>query len=149
MNDWKVGGVQYLPVIAQLELKHNLTTDLLARVAYQECSLRPEVIDYSTPSAAGALGMFQLEPRDFPQVLQKRGWAADGEDAAAELARLYAHFHYWQLCIAAYNWGEGDVDRWLADGAVAALPRETNNYVRQVFADVPISGFIFGTSLNA
>lgn len=64
---WKDGGEEYLPYIAQMESEYGIPTDLLARIAYQECSWRTEVITGQVASPAGALGMFQLMPQFFPE----------------------------------------------------------------------------------
>jgi soluble lytic murein transglycosylase-like protein len=138
---WKLGGELYLPALAVSERNYGIPTDLLARVAFQECSWRVPVIDYTVQSDVGAMGMFQLMPADFPDV--GKGWQSDMAIAAGELVRLYHHFIDWQDSIAAYDWGQGNVDKWLARGAPwAVLPNETQNYVTKVFADVPISGSI-------
>jgi soluble lytic murein transglycosylase-like protein len=141
MSDaWKLdpAAATYLPELAAAETACNIPTDLLARVAYQECSWRPDVINYQVDSGAGAVGIMQLEPRYFPTC--GISWQLDIMIGAHELQRLYAHYGDWQLAVAAYNWGEGDVDKW--DHQFASLPTETQNYVTEVFADVPVPGSI-------
>jgi soluble lytic murein transglycosylase-like protein len=141
MSYWKTGGELYLPSLAAAEAKYALPADLLARVAFEECSWRPEIIDYTVKSSTGAMGILQLEPRFFPGV--GGGWKTDIPIGAAELERLHAHYADWQLAIAAYNWGEGDVDRWDAQGGgFSKLPTQTQNYVTQVFGDVPVVGSV-------
>ena len=141
---WKQGGQVYLPAIAALEIAHQIPTDLLARVAYQESSWIMAVINYLKRSSVGAMGMFQLMPRDFPGV--GAGWQSDGAIAAAELVRLYRHFGDWQYSIAAYDFGQGNVDHWIASGGnLSSLPTETHNYVTHVFTDVPIFGSILSS----
>jgi soluble lytic murein transglycosylase-like protein len=141
---WKVGADAYLGVIAVIEGRYNLPVDLLARIAYQECSWREAVINYNVNSNAGAIGMFQLMPRFFPNA--GKGWPSDADIAGAELARLYAHFKDWEDVVAAYNWGQGNVSAWLMRGAdFEQLPLETRNYVTDVFKDVSVPGI----ALNA
>ena len=139
MSDtWKAGGEPYLPYLAATEQSYGIPTDLLARVAFQECSWRNAVIDYAIASDAGAIGMFQLIPRFFPEA--GHGWQVDADWAASELVRLFLHYNDWQKAVAAYNWGEGNVDKW--NGQFATLPTETQNYVADVFKDVPVQGAI-------
>jgi len=139
MSAWKAGGEAYLPVIATVEVKYGIPTDLLARVAFQECSWRPGVIYGSIKSSAGAVGMFQLMPQFFPGA--GVSWQADANTAGDYLADLYHQFQDWQLAIAAYNWGPGNVEKYI-DGKLQVLPVETSNYVAKVFGDVPIAGSI-------
>jgi soluble lytic murein transglycosylase-like protein len=135
---WKVGGEEYLPELAALEETYQIPQDLLARIAFQESSWRNAVIDYAIESPAGAIGIMQLIPRFFPSA--GVGWQSDSEIAAQELVRLFLHYNDWQKAVAAYNWGEANVDKW--NGQFAALPTETQNYVTDVFTDVPVQGAI-------
>ena len=139
--NWKSGGEAYLPYINQIEGEYGIPTDLLARIAYQECSWRSEVIFGPVTSSAGAVGMFQLMPHFFPQAGEN--WMNDCDTAAKYLVKLYNQFSDWQLAVAAYNWGPGNVHRHLEEGGV--LPQETQNYIIQVFTDVPVRGSIYQT----
>src|ERR1700678_1112238 len=125
MSVWKNGGELYLPKLAAAEIACNIPTDLLARVAFQECSWRPDVINYQVDSSAGAVGIMQLEPRDFPTA--GISWELDIMIGAHELQRLFQHFNDWQLSVASYNWGQGHVDKW--DRQFDTLPKETQDYV--------------------
>ena len=56
------------------------------------------------------------------------------------LSRLYDRYGDWELALAAYNGGPGNVDEWLADpaysdgeGGLSKIPfRETRRYVKKV-----------------
>jgi soluble lytic murein transglycosylase-like protein len=137
--NWKDGGEPYLNTLNAAEQRYAIPTDLLARIAYQECSWRPGVIDGSIKSPAGAVGMMQLMPQFFPGAGES--WQADVTTAAEYLERLHTQFNDWQLAVAAYNWGPGNVVRYKADPAMG-LPPETSDYVLDVFGDVPIAGAI-------
>ena len=51
----------------------------------------------------------------------------------AYLARLFRRYGSWSDALAAYNWGPGNVDQWIARGRNAAqLPAETIRYVERV-----------------
>jgi hypothetical protein len=54
----------------------------------------------------------------------------------AYLAKLYSRYGNWPDAIAAYNWGPGNLDRWIANGRpVNALPLETARYLLKVLRD--------------
>jgi soluble lytic murein transglycosylase-like protein len=138
---WKSGGGQWLPLLAAAEVKHGIPTDLLARIAFQESSFRPGVISGAVKSKPGAVGIMQLLPKYFPGAGVSP--AADINTAAAFLASLYRTFKDWQESVAAYNWGAGNEHHsYVEHGSyvLADMPTETQNYVRNVFADVPIQG---------
>jgi hypothetical protein len=136
---WKDGGEPYLPALAAAERQFLLPTDLLARVAFQECSWRAYVINGNIKSSAGAVGMMQLEPKFFPSA--GISWQQDILTAARELSRLHDVFEDWQLAVAAYNWGQGSLARYLKEDGT--LPAETAKYITDVFTDVPIAGSLF------
>jgi hypothetical protein len=51
----------------------------------------------------------------------------------AYLVRLYRKYGNWPDALAAYNWGPGNVDHWIARGRPAAqLPAETTRYIERV-----------------
>lgn len=133
------GAAPYLSLINGAEDHYGLPRNLLVRIAYQECSWRPEVINGSVKSPAGAVGMFQLMPEFFPGA--GVSIAADCSTAARYLANLYQRFKDWQVALAAYNWGPGNVDKCLNEGGTLAdMPRETENYVVEITADTSITG---------
>jgi soluble lytic murein transglycosylase-like protein len=133
-------GPQWVPVINAAEAQYGIPTDLLARMAYQESHFRTEIINGSISSPAGALGIMQLMPIfatvNRPRPFTGQDTGAQIQQAAAELARLYGHYIDWGLAVAAYNDGQGNIDKYLK--GARALPSETANYVADVLADVPI-----------
>jgi soluble lytic murein transglycosylase-like protein len=140
---WKLAGVAtlWLPTLAAAESKFAIPTDLLARIAFQESSFRPSVISGAVKSKPGAVGIMQLLPKYFPGAGVSP--AADINMAAGFLSHLFHRFGDWQEAVAAYNWGEGSEHHsFVEHGAyiLADMPIETQNYVREVFADVPIQG---------
>jgi membrane-bound lytic murein transglycosylase D len=101
-------------------------------------------------SPAGAVGLFQLMPATA-EDLGLRLWPFDqrkqlepsARAAAQYLRQLHAQFGDWRLAVAAYNCGQGRVQRWLQryktrDYAVIApfLPAETQMYVPKVEATI-------------
>lgn len=147
LTGWKaVGqGNVWVPVLNQAETTYGLPPDLLARIAYQESRFRPEVIDGSVPSSAGALGLMQLMPQYFRSVQGPRPFAyadtyAQIDEAAQLLKSLYSHFSDWTLAIAGYNDGQGNIDQYVAGNR--ELPAQTQTYVADVIGDVPVSGVL-------
>ncbi|HVH81873.1 MAG TPA: lytic transglycosylase domain-containing protein [Stellaceae bacterium] len=59
----------------------------------------------------------------------------------AFIAKLYQRYGNWPDAIAAYNWGPGNLDRWIAGGRpVDALPLETARYLLKVLRDSLLIG---------
>ena len=101
-------------------------------------------------SPAGAAGMFQLMPDTAERYglrvrpLDQRFKPEESARAAARYLRyLHGHFKDWRLALAAYNAGEGTVERELArhktrtfDAIATHLPAETQMYVPRVEAVV-------------
>lgn len=140
-------GPVWVPVINEAESAAGIPTNLLARMAYQESHFRSDIIDGTTPSSAGALGILQLMPQYFstvqvPTPFSTADTQAQITQAAQQLASLYAHFNDWGYAVAAYDCGETELDGVLA--GTAQMPTETVNYVSDVLADVPVQ-----TQLNA
>ena len=86
--------------------------------------------------------MFQLLPQFFAGA--GISWEQDAQTAAKYLIVLYRQFDDdWQLAVAAYNWGPGNLRKWIEAGSDHdKLPNETSAYITKVFADVPIDGVI-------
>ena len=101
-------------------------------------------------SPAGAAGMFQLMPQTAGEE-QLSLWPWDerlqpeksARAAARYLRALHAHYDDWELALAAYNAGEGRVDKLLKQESARSfeaiarrLPAETQMYVPKVEATV-------------
>jgi membrane-bound lytic murein transglycosylase D len=118
----------------------------LALLPFIESAFNPQAI-----SSARASGMWQFMPatgKDFE--LRQNVFRDDRRDVLAStraaldyLQRLYAQFGDWQLTLAAYNWGQGNVQRAVERNARAGLPtdylslrmpEETRNYVPKLQA---------------
>jgi soluble lytic murein transglycosylase-like protein len=132
-------GPIWVPVVNAAEVTYGIPSNLLARIAYQESHFRRDIIDGTTKSAAGAVGIMQLLPQFFPGAGADP--TADINTAGGYLAKLYKDFTDWQLALAAYNWGPGSVQNWLnRSEPFSAMPTETQDYVVQITADVPVQG---------
>lgn len=128
----------YIPYINGVESQYGIPTNLLARIAYQESHFDPSALN----ATSGAVGMFQLMPQYYPNAGQN--WQADAATAAGALASYYKTYQDWQLAVASYNDGPGNINAYLSGSR--ALPSETQNYISAVFTDIPISGSLFNPS---
>ncbi|MES2830923.1 MAG: transglycosylase SLT domain-containing protein [Pseudomonadota bacterium] len=133
-------------VVQELE-KRNMPMEL-ALLPFIESAFNPQA--YSTAKAAGmwqfipSTGLdFKLKQNMFKD--ERRDVLASTDAALTYLQRLYGMFGDWQLALAAYNWGEGSVQRAIAKNSAAGLgtdfnglanlmPAETRNYVPKLQA---------------
>lgn len=130
-----------LAAVERILRNHGLPSDLLA-VARAESAFDPEA-----RSPKGAVGLWQLMPgtaRQFGLAAEERTDPVRSTVAAARLLRyLYSRFDDWRLALAAYNAGEGAVERAIRQagsrnfGEIARrglLAQETLHYVPKVDA---------------
>ncbi|USX12581.1 transglycosylase SLT domain-containing protein [Oxalobacteraceae bacterium OTU3CAMAD1] len=139
-------------VVTELE-KRGMPTEL-ALLPFIESAFNPEALSH-----ANAAGMWQFVPgtgRDFNLKQDafkddRRGILASTDAALTYLQRLYDMFGDWQLALAAYNWGEGSVQRAIAKNQAAGkptdfqslsalMPTETREYVPKLQAVKNIIG---------
>jgi membrane-bound lytic murein transglycosylase D len=133
-------------VVQELE-KRGMPTEL-ALLPVIESAFNPQAL-----SNANAAGIWQFVPgtgRDFnlQQNMfkdERRGVLASTDAALTYLQRLYTMFGDWQLALAAYNWGEGNVQRAIQknramgkptdfESLADLMPAETRNYVPKLQA---------------
>jgi membrane-bound lytic murein transglycosylase D len=133
-------------VVQELE-KRGMPTEL-ALLPVIESAFNPQAM-----SNADASGLWQFVPgtgRDFnlKQNMfkdERRGVLASTDAALTYLQRLYTMFGDWQLALAAYNWGEGNVQKAIQKNRAAGkptdfeslaelMPAETRNYVPKLQA---------------
>ena len=118
-----------------LEASWGLPAGLLGAIAYWETRG-----SYSTATGpAGGRGIFQLTPIALEQIRRDTGIVIDPVNpytasvgAAALLARYVRLFTHPPLVVAAYNWGEGNVRRFIrliAQRGSAPMPLETREYI--------------------
>jgi membrane-bound lytic murein transglycosylase D len=131
-------------IVEELEQRHMPTE--LALLPFIESAYSPQAL-----SVAKAAGMWQFMPgtgRDYN--LKQNMWQDERRDVLAStsaaldyLSRLHDMFGDWHLALAAYNWGEGNVQRAIARNEAAGLPtdyeslrmpNETRNYVPKLQA---------------
>ena len=140
-------GSRYLFHIVQELEARGMPTEL-ALLPFIESAFNPHAV-----STAKAAGMWQFIPstgRDFnlkQNTFQddRRSVLASTDAALTYLQKLHNMFGDWQLALAAYNWGEGSVQRAIKKNQAAGLPidfnslsarmpAETRNYVPKLQA---------------
>ena len=138
------GGRYLFYIVEELE-KRGMPTEL-ALLPFIESAYNPQAM-----SVARASGMWQFIPstgRDFE--LKQNVFRDDRRDVLAStraaldyLQKLHGMFGDWHLALAAYNWGEGSVQRAIAKNQRAGLatdymslrmPAETQGYVPKLQA---------------
>ncbi len=131
-------------VVEELE-RRNMPTEL-ALLPFIESAFNPQAV-----SSARAAGMWQFMPATGQYFeLKQNVFRDDRRDVLAStraaldyLQKLYGMFGDWHLALAAYNWGEGSVQRAIARNQKLGLgtgysdlsmPSETRSYVPKLQA---------------
>ena len=136
---------QYLYNIVEEVEARNMPMEL-ALLPFVESAFQPEAL-----SRAKAAGLWQFMPATGKVYeLEQNLWRDDRRDVLESTRAALDYFEYlhglfndWQLTLAAYNWGEGSVQRAITrakrrkqatDYAHLRMPRETANYVPKLEA---------------
>jgi membrane-bound lytic murein transglycosylase D len=155
------GGRYLFHVLEEID-RRGMPSDL-ALLPFVESAFNPQSL-----SVARAAGLWQFMPatgRDF-ELRQNifrddRRSVLDSTRAALDyLQRLHDQFGDWQLALAAYNWGQGNVQRAVtrvqASGQTASydnirMPDETRNYLPKLQAvkNIVLDAGRFGLALPA
>lgn len=136
---------RYLFYIVEEVNRRNMPTEI-ALLPFVESAFNPEA-----KSTAKAMGIWQFMPKtgqDFKLTQnvfrdERRDVLQSTNAALDYLQRLYKQFGDWQLALAAYNWGEGNVAKAVrrnqalrkpTDYQSLVMPKETREYVPKLMA---------------
>jgi len=129
--------LHYTALVRERANAEGIDPALLAAVIYQESKFHA-----GARSRSGAIGLMQLTPSTAKGIALRTGGTAfrvgDLTDPAINirygtwyLHDLFAKYGSLRLVLAAYNAGQGNVDRWRAAGLGIQFP-ETRAYVSRV-----------------
>jgi soluble lytic murein transglycosylase len=129
--------LHYASIVRERARAERIDPALLAAVIYQESKFRPDA-----KSTSGAIGLMQITPATAEGIAIRTGGSAfkvnDLTDPAINirygtwyLHDLVAKYRSLRLALAAYNAGQGNVDRWQANGEGIQFA-ETRAYVDRV-----------------
>lgn len=154
---WFVNNPEYLDNLtarARLYLFY-IVEEVEKRGMPMEIALLPAIESAYKPHAysrARAVGLWQFIPSTGRLYGLQNNWWYDGrrdviastQAALDYLEKLHGQFNDWQLALAAYNCGEGKVERLIRQNrsrglptdysSLKKLPRETKNYVPKLMA---------------
>jgi hypothetical protein len=105
---------------------------------------RESNFDPNAVSDAGAVGLMQIIPGmggPYPEVPRKTLFdeQTNLNLGSKEIARLQEHYHGNQyLALAAYNWGQGNVDKSLHGGR--PIPGSVDRYARGILSRASMAG---------
>jgi membrane-bound lytic murein transglycosylase D len=155
-EQWYLGRPDYISRMTERSRKYlfHIVEELERRDMPTELALLPFVESAFNPqavSSARAAGMWQFMPAtgqtfDLKQNVfrdDRRDVLASTRAALDYLQKLHGMFGDWQLALAAYNWGEGSVQRAIARNqkmglgttyAELSMPNETRWYVPKLQA---------------
>lgn len=155
---------------------YHIVSEVEARGMPLEVALLPIIESAFNPTAmsgARAAGIWQFMPATGTHYGLKQTWWFDSRrdvvaatnSALDYLQTLNSEFNDWQLSLAAYNWGEGNVRRAIARNRAKGLPAdfehlsnmaaETRNYVpklqavKNIVADPAKYGLVMADVPNA
>jgi soluble lytic murein transglycosylase len=154
--DWYLRArypLEYEDILRAHGRTYDLDPALLAAVVYVESRFDP-----NAESAAGAVGLMQLLPDTAKGIAIRTGGTrfvvADLRDpeinvryGAWYLHHLRDRYGDLELALAAYHAGQGNVDRWRADGSGIAFP-ETRDYVDDVIRVRRVYAQAYGPELG-
>jgi hypothetical protein len=130
-----VGTLSVQQILTSAANSAGIPPALLLAQAKQESGLNPSAYN----AKSGATGLLQLEPATAAQLGVSNPLDAqqNAQGGATYLAQLYNQFGSWDLALAAYDWGPGNLQNALqkyGSNWLSYAPAETQNYVSSVLS---------------
>lgn len=116
------------------EMVNNLPAGILKAIAWRESRFRSDVIGGKQKGAAGEIGIMQILPKWHPDVnpAQLSDPVYSIDYAGRFLRSLLSQFNNsLPHAIAAYNWGSGNVSKYL-QRTIKTVPESVQQYVQEV-----------------
>lgn len=132
-----------VPLTLTNQIEQEKIQGIHGAIAHVESGNNPDAV-----SPVGAVGRMQT----MPATLKNPGYGIEPakDDSDAEKTRVGKQFFdkmvekyngRRELALAAYNWGPGNVDEWIKNGAqFSKLPRETREYISSVLLTNAVRG---------
>jgi len=118
----------YINALINMEKEYDMPNGILQNIAYHESRYNPNAVSH-----AGAVGIMQIHPRWHKGVNAYDPYASI-KYGAKYLQSLYDRFQNWEMALAAWNWGQGN----LAKYSYHKAPRETRNFIKNVMEGVVV-----------
>lgn len=116
----------YINALLNMEKEYNMPNGILQNIAYHESRYNPNAVSH-----AGAIGIMQIHPRWHKGVNPYDPYASI-KYGAKYLDTLYKRFNNWEMALAAWNWGQGNLAKYSYNKA----PLETRNFIKNVMEGV-------------
>jgi len=118
----------YINALINMENKYNMPKGILQNIAYHESRYNPNAVSH-----AGAVGIMQIHPKWHKTVNPYNPYESI-KYGAKYLDSLYKRFGSWDMALAAWNWGQGNLSKYTYHKA----PLETRNFVKNVMTGVVV-----------
>lgn len=148
-NSYLKGISNYQSAFAAADTKYGLPEGTLAAIAMQESRGNPSAV-----SPKGALGLLQFKPSTAKQFgIDPLNPYQSINAAGLYVKQLLAHYRgNMQKALAAYNWGQGAVDKAVSAYGQSWLqhaPAETRSYVPKILLNInSATGADYNTSVH-
>lgn len=135
--------IEYSELIAQQCSERGIDQAIVYSVIKAESSWKADAV-----SAKGAVGLMQLLPSTAKWIAEERGEEVTREslfNPEINITLGIAYLQYLQgkyegnveRVLAAYNAGEGNVDKWIKEGVEIQF-KETENYLKKVRRNIKV-----------